>query len=247
MAVQQSTPTLSFRGTPILIEGLVPFEYRHILGGAAVRVSLAGRDKKGGPEPLNVQTLPSGPATLVRFSVSENTPAGSYTGELQAGESRFPMVVEIEGRRQLQVTPSRFSLVASPGTQVTVDIAAVNGGNVPVEIAEAGGFGLFDVQGADRAIGEALRSDEAASLKGERRVDRLIEHFANEHGGLVRVQFREGAGLLAPGEFRALKVLLRMPDGIKPGRAYSGTWPVGNLRLSVYVDVPGYVESKEVQ
>ena len=48
MAVQQSTPTLSFRGTPILIEGLVPFEYRHILGGAAVRVSLAGRDKKGG-------------------------------------------------------------------------------------------------------------------------------------------------------------------------------------------------------
>ena len=248
MAAQQNASPLSFRGTPILIEGLVPFGYRYILDGAAVRVSLTGPGKNG-PEALNVQTVPSGQsATWVRFAVPDDTPAGSYTGELFAGESHFPIMVEIEARLHLDVSPSRLSFVASPGSQITVRMTAINGGNVPVQIEEAGGFGLFDVHGADRAIGEALRSEEdTAKSLGERRVDQLFNQLAKQHGGLVRVQFREGAGRLAPGEFRTLSVLVRMPDGIKPGCAYSGTWPVANLRLSVHVNVSSRTETKEVQ
>ncbi len=248
MATQNTETPLQFRGSPILIEGLVPYGYQSILGGALVRVALKGAPDKG-PEALNVQTVPAGQsATLVRFSVAENTPSGTYGGDLYAGDAHFPITAEIESRQHLQLTPSRLSLSGSPGTQLTVEMTAVNSGNVPADIGEAGAFGLFDVHGAERAIGETLRSDNQFGKEfGEQRVDRLFNQFAKEHGGLARVQFREGAGPLAPGEFRRLKALIRLPDAIQPGHAYSGTWSIGNVRLYVRVEVPNATGSKEVQ
>jgi hypothetical protein len=248
MATQRTETPIGFRGTPILIEGLVPIPYQIILGGALVRVTLKGSSDKG-TEALNVQTVPSGQsATLVRFSVAENTPSGTYGGDLYAGDAHFPITAEVEARQQVQISPTRLSLSGLPGSQLTIELTAVNSGNTGAEIAEAGGFGLFDVHGAERAIGETLRSDnEFGKELGERRVDRLFNQFAKEHGGLARVQFREGAGQLPPGAYRRLKALIRLPDGIQPGHTYSGTWSIGEVRLYVRVDVPVRIESKEVQ
>jgi len=248
MATQQTEAPLPFRGTPILIEGLVPFGYQSILNGAVVRVTLNSNKEKG-PETLNVQTVPSGKtATMVRFSVDESTPSGTYAGDLYAGDIHFPITAEIEGRQQVQITPSRLSLSGLPGSQLTVQMTAVNGGNVPATIGESSGFGLFDIHGAERAIGDALRSNDSYGKEsGERRVDRLFDQFAKEHGGLARVQFREGAGPLAPGEYRRLQALIRLPDAIQLGHTYSGTWSIGDVRLYVRVEVPDRTDSKEVQ
>jgi len=248
MASRQNAPSYHFRGAPILVEGLVPLAYQKVLEGAVVRVALTGPDKNG-PDVLNVQTVPSGQsATLVRFSVPEDTTAGGYTGEIRIGETAFPVSVEIEARPHLQMSPSRFTFMAAPGAQITTAMTALNSGNVPVQISEAGGFGLFDVQGFDRAIGETFRADEkGATSEAARPVDRIFSLVAQEHGGLVRVQFRDGAGTIKPGEFRTLNALVRMPDGIKPGHAYSGMWPVANLRIAVRVEVVERTGSKEVQ
>jgi hypothetical protein len=244
MAAQQSTPTLHFRGSPSLIEGLAPVRYESILAGTSIHLSVAGRGEKGS-EALDVQTVPSGQtATLVRFSLPEDTPGGSYSGTLTAGDSEFSISIEVEQRQRLRITPNRLTLSGAPGSQITVNLTAQNSGNVTIEIPQAGGFGLFDVQGADRSIRQAMIADGPPS---ERRVDLLFDQLAQEHGGLVRVQFHEGAGQLPPGAFVSLQAVLRLPDGIRSGHTYSGTWPLANLRLAVRFTAPETEEAKEPQ
>jgi hypothetical protein len=239
---------LRFRGTPLLVEGLAPFRYQDVLASNALRVSLASEAARGAAV-TNVQTVPAGDtATLVRFSLPSATPAGSYSGEVSLADASYPIVAEVEGRPQLYLSPGRLTLTASRSSTVAVEMTATNGGNVAVEIAPFAAFGLFDVQGAERSIGEAFRGPAEA---GQDRLNKLMDRMADEHGGLVRVQVTEGAGSLEPGDLRNLKAQVRVPDSVKPGHAYSGTCPIGNVRLYVRVEVPPDVisdaVSKEVQ
>ncbi len=71
------------------------------------------------------------------------------------------------------------------------------------------------------AFGRALR---AKLGEGEQRVDRFFEELVESHGGQGRVTVIEGAGRLEPGQSRALRCGLDVPELAKPGRTYTGGW-----------------------
>lgn len=186
--------------------------------------------------PLPVASEPAGGAALLRFALPDSTPPGTYEGAVQVGKERYPVVVDVEAYPQLLLSPPQLLLQAEPGVELEAHLSLLNVGNVPCDVGRSQTFGLFDVHGAERSIGAALRN---RSAKGERRLDRFAEELATSHGGLVRVAVREGSGTLPPGELRELKLTLRLPDGLEPGRTYSGTWPLHNLRYYVRIEVPG--------
>jgi hypothetical protein len=241
---------LRFRGTPLLVEGLTPFRYQDIMAGAAVGVSLSKDSYKIG-EPTNIQTVPAGEtATWVRFSLALDTPAGTYAGEVKLADSAYTIIVDVESKPQLHLSPKGVTLnSARAGSTVGLELTATNSGNAAFEIPDVGTFGLFAAQGLERSIAEAVR---APASEGRQRLDKLMNSMSDEHGGFARVKVAEGAGPLAPGEFRNLKIKLRLPDGLKPGERYSGSWVVqGTLRFPVRVEVSAQAgkdtPGKEVQ
>jgi len=250
MATVLSAP-LRFHGTPQLVEGLAPFRYADVLGGAAIQVNLPGRESTA-PMATNIQTVPAGESFMfVRFDLPAATPAGTYKGEVSLGEARYPIEVEVEGRSQLHLSPRRLSLNAAPASSILVEMTAANGGNVDADIPSVSAFGLFDVHGAERSIAEAFRATgkelSEAGDTGQQRLNLLVDRLSQEHGGLARLQILEGAGPLRPGEMRNIKLLIRMPESIKPGHAYTATWPIDRLRVAVRVVVPATTNGKEVK
>jgi hypothetical protein len=231
-----TTAPLRFRGAPLLVEGLTPFRYQEILAGASVDVRLSTDAYKSG-EATNIQTVPAGDsATWVRFSLDLSTPAGSYPGEVKLADSAYPIVVDVEAKPTLYLSPKSVTLPSRAGSTVTVEMTAANGGNAPVEIPGTGMFGLFAGRGLERSIAEAVRMPAG---EGRERLDKFMNTMSDEHGGFVRAKVTEGAGPLVPGEFRNLKAKLRLPDELKPGKAYAGSWVIGTVRFRVRVEVPG--------
>ncbi len=225
---------LRFRGTPLLVEGLTPFRYADIMHGASVTVMLGGDGYQNSP-PTNIQTVPAGEtATWVRFSLSLTTPAGTYPGEVRLADATYPIVVDLEGKAALHLSPRNLTLTSRAGANITVDLTAANTGNAPGLIPETGRFGLFPAQALERSIAEAV---SAPAAEGRARVDTLMNKMADEHGGFVRLKVAEGAGPLGPGEFRNLKVKLRLPDALKRGQSYSGSWMIEKFRFRIWVDV----------
>ena len=242
---------LRFHGTPQLVEGLAPFRYADVLAGAAVQVTLPGKESSA-PLVTNIQTEAAGESFMfVRFDLPPTTPAGTYKGEVSLGEARYPIEAEVEGWSQLHLSPRRLSLNASPASSIVVEMTAANGGNADADIPPVGAFGLFDVQGAERSIADAFRATgkelSETGDTGQQRLNRLVDRLSQEHGGLVRLQIQEGAGPLRPGEIRNIKLMIRMPESIKPGHAYSGTWPIDRLRVAVRVVVPATINAKEAK
>ena len=240
MATHAATP-LRFRGSPRIVEGLAPLTPQQALT-ASLSLDLKLPRAVQQAAPLTVQTVPVGSAaTRLRFSLPESTPPGTYEGTVRIGGESYPISVEVVPHPYLAIFPRQLMLeVASPhggasqGSEATVDLTLVNSGNVPCEIGKAHAFGLFDVKGADRAIGAALSDPEE---KGQARLNHLMDEAANNHGGLVRVNVREGTGIIEPGELRNLHVTLRFSDRLRPGNTYWGTWPLYNLEYYVKVHV----------
>ena len=242
---------LRFHGTPQLVQGLAPFRYADVLGGAAVQVTLPGKES-GAPLVTNIQTEAAGESFMfVRFDLPATTPAGTYKGEVSLDETRYPIEVEVEGRSQLHFSPRRLSLIAAPGSSIVVEMTVANGGNADADIPPVGAFGLFDVHGAERSIADAFRATgkelSETGDTGQQRLNILVDRLSQEHGGLARLQIQEGAGPLRPGEIRNIKLLIRMPESIKPGQVYSATWPIDRLRVAVRVVVPAANNGKEVK
>lgn len=231
-----ATPSVSplrFRGAPRSVEGLsVLTAQRPLTAALSLNLKLP-RSMQAAP--FTVQTEPIGStATRLRFSLPESTPPGTYEGTVQIGPESYPVTVEVEPHAYLAISPRQLILVVEPGSEVTSELTIVNSGNVPCEITKAHAFGLFDVKGADRALGAALADPQ---VKGEARLARLMDEAADNHGGLVRVAIRDGADVIEPGEVRTLRVALRFSEHLKPGQSYWGTWPLYNLQYYVKVDV----------
>jgi hypothetical protein len=231
---------LRFRGAPAGLEGFAPTE------------SVAGTPEAGAatlrlPSVAELASLPveasplAGGTSYVRLSLPPATPPGTYDGTLRVGDGEVPVVAEVEPYPSLQLAPTQLQLEAEPGADVEAHVTALNDGNVPLEIAAADAFGLFDVRGAERSIRAAFTAD---TEQGERRIDRLVDELAGSHGGLVRVKVAEGAGPLAPGELRPLRLVFRVSETLERGQTYSGTWPLHSLRYYVRVVVPPAPEKK---
>ncbi len=166
------------------------------------------------------------------FPLSPYTPPGTYNGGVTIGEAEFPITIDVEPYENLVLSPPQINVVASSGDHITTQFTLANAGNITCDIGKGHAFGLFDVEGAERAVGAALRD---ATPEGRDKVNRLMDHLADEHAGYVRAQIEKGEGAIGPGEVRELTVRLRFPDNMKPNRAYTGTWVLFNLACQVHV------------
>jgi len=232
---------LRFRGSPRAIEALIPMGMPE---AAERRLAVDLEVEAERKPPIVVHPIPMGAsATRLRLVLPESTPPGTYKGTVQVGDARYPIEAQVDAYRHLRLSPSRLSLEAAAGSEVEVELTVVNGGNVTCEVGRAYALGLFDKDGLNRGTAAAFQED---APRGQERVGRLMDEFAEGYGGFLRMKVEEGAGPLDPGELRNLKLKLKMPDRLKAGRNYFGTWSFHNLAYLVTVRATGG-EAGEVQ
>jgi hypothetical protein len=235
MARKRASRTpLSFRGSPRGVEGLAPL----VIGAptaATLAVDLHETATSARIGPLTLQTEPAGPeATWLRFDLPPTTPPGTYSGTVQFGKETFPVTVDVHRQQELSISPPALTVTAPAGGEATCEFVLGNDGNVPFEVRRTYAFNLLQRDAIEEAIHAALRAE---TPKGESRLDRFADELADRHGGLVRVAIVEGAGELAAGEARLLRAVLHLPDDLKPGSTYTSTWPLGNLNVSVEIEI----------
>jgi hypothetical protein len=171
--------------------------------------------------------------TLLSFRLPRTTSPGHYDGKVKLGGSEMPIKIDVQARPQMRFYPSWLSLVAHPDERLKINVGAVNQGNVMIPIEHRSTFCLLEPRGVDVAIYHALTEHTPAD---QRRLDRAAEGIAEAHGGLVRANVHEGAGDLAPGEFRELLVELHFSDRVRPRRTYYGAWFLGESGLGIQVE-----------
>lgn len=220
---------LRFRGTPFGLAALAgaPRDEprQHVLRLAAPERALLA----GGRE-LHAMAAPGD--VLLRTHVPRSTPPGTYRATVEIDGEEREVEIEVEPEAFLSIFPALLKITAAPGAQVGEQLTIANLGNVPVDIRGAYGFGVFDEEGAERAVGKMMTAGE-----DERRADVLANAAAEEHGGIVRVKVESGEGELPPGETRSLDVSFHIPPKVRPGHSYTGIWPLYNL--GYYVRLTG--------
>jgi hypothetical protein len=205
----------------------------------AVRLTQGVAGKAALPERLIARTGRAEGLQEVRLTLPRHTPPGAYEGIVDTAEGERPVRIEVEPEIELDIVPGQLLLTGAPGERVSTELTLSNLGNVTVEIRRAYQLGLYAIGGLERAIRRAFA--EPGEAQG---ANRVFDHMADEHGGLVRIEVGEGAGDLEPGMVRDLSVTFRIPDGIDPDRIYAGTWALYDLRYYVQV-MPSRATSKE--
>jgi len=242
-AVDRSAP-LRFRGTPNALEAFVPTP-PHDAGWRTLGADLEIEWGEHRKPPIEFHPIPGGTTvTRLRLVLPKSIPPGAYKGTLRLGDSRYPMLAEVEPYPHLRLCPDYLSFEAGPSSELAAELTLANGGNVACEVGKAYAFGLFDQDGLNRGTAAAFMDETA---KGRDRTDRLMDEFAAGFGGIVRMKVEEGVGPIPPGELRNLRLKLRFPDRLKPGRSYFGSWKFHNLAFQITVRVPGTKGAEEVQ
>jgi hypothetical protein len=184
---------------------------------------------------LGYAARPGTTALGLRLVLPDSTPAGTYKGVLRIGEARHAMIVEIQERTRLVITPSRIALqVAAPGREASAALHVLNAGNATVELPAKQAFGLFEDHGLDRSLARAWTD---AKARGTDRFGVLADELAASHGGPVRVRVGGGAGTFEPGEGRDVEVSFEFQGDLIAGRGYFGYWNVGGTVCTVRVEV----------
>ena len=237
----KSASAVHFHGWPDRLTGAVELPAS---GPISLAVTLDLPDEAATPAPLYAQPMdpPNGKESWLRLSLPTTTPPGAYRGTIQVGDQKHVATFEVEPRLNLRMIPSSLLLRGRPGARVNAQLTLANRGNVAFEVQRVHAFGVSEVDALERAFGQTFR---AKLPPGERLIDRFANTLAESHGGLVRVQIAKGAGSAAPGVSRDLEAVFKLPDRMRSGRAYAGTWPLGFVRYGVEIDTINGVPSNE--
>lgn len=226
------------RGTPRRLAGPLPAA----AGADAVEVDVAGVEV----ESISVRAIgdPGGTGRAwLRLALPASTRPGEYQGTIRVGRRKAQQVVlDVEPRARLRLSPRRLLLRGGAGERVVATVLAVNLGNTECAFRGTDAVGLFEVDGAERAIGRTFRRGRD---DGQRIVERLAEELAQGYGGLAKLTVAGRAGTLGPGETRELAVTLHLPDALRPGRVYEGAWTLPDANYMVQVEVSGGTSSEE--
>lgn len=197
-----------------------------------------------GTLPLMVREVRSAaPAvSTLSFRLPKSTPPGSYRGNVELGEKRIPVVIDVEPRASLRFIRSQITCREKPGARMTADLVLANRGNVEVTVPREDKFCIFADDGLTRAMYTGLVEENG---DGRQRIDRIMDELAKAHGGLVRVTVMEGAGPLVPDEVRELAVEFHFSRRLIAEHTYRGTWSVSEASLEVEIDVVGGSNGKE--
>jgi hypothetical protein len=238
---QLNDTVLRFRGLPSGVECIAPFELG-VTRQSKPASRLAVRTARGEvpSSDLRIFHLSAGVSRLW-FPLPPYTPPGTYDGSVTIGGVEFPITIDVEPHENLVLSPPQLNVMAAPGDYITTHFTLANAGNITCDIGKGHAFGLFDVEGAERAVGATLRD---TTPEGRDKVNRLMDRLADEHAGFVRLQIEKGDGPIAAGEVRELTVRLRFPDNMKPNRAYTGTWVLFNLAYQLRVSARAQEDSQ---
>ena len=223
---------IRFTGRPNRLDAALPVA---VTAGTAPELQV-DLDVPDGTEPaVGYASRPGTTALGLRLALPDSTPAGTYKGVVTIGDAKHPMVVEIQERRRVVVTPARVALTLSlPGREASTELHVLNAGNAPLDLAAKQAFGLFEDHGLDRSLARAWTD---ARARGVDRFGVLADELAASHGGPVRVRLAEGAGVLEPGESRIVNVVFEFQGELIAGRGYFGYWDVGGTVCTVRVRV----------
>jgi hypothetical protein len=222
---------LRFRGAPTRL--LATLEFPDVFPPAHVcRVTLPDT----GSLPLAVRQLRSTPPVIsvLSFRLPKSTPPGSYKGNMDLGDKRMPIVVDVESRSSLRFIRPSLKHIGMPGARISTELTLVNRGNVDVTVPDEDTFCVFDEGGVARALYWGLVEDNSG---GRQRIDRIMDELAKAHGGLVRVTVTEGSGRVVPEEVRELEAELHFSRRLVSGHTYRGTWSVSGASLEVEIEV----------
>jgi hypothetical protein len=221
---------VKFRGTPRALVAAVGQAAAERGGVHAVRFDAAAT---GRARALDAVAVSVAADPIVRLNLPSDTPPGTYSARMNIGGRDQAVEIVVEPEIVLRLLPARLVFDARPGERVPFELTLMNTGNVAVELRSAYAFGVFDVAGPERAIGKMV----GEVGEGKRRIDVLADAVAEEHGGLVRVKVEKGAGEIVPGTSQDLAVTIYVPERLRPGHTYWGTWPIHNLKY--YVRITG--------
>ena len=219
---------LCLRGTPRRLSGLLSAPR----DADGVEVDVAGL----AVESISVRPLgdPGAPErACLRLALPALTRPGEYRGTIRLDGRKKEVVLNVEPRMRLRLSPRRLVLRGQAGEAMAATVVLANLGNTDCVLREVNAVGLFDIEGAERAIGRTFRSTDA---DGGRILERLAEELAEGYGGLARVTLAAGAGDVGPGEARELKLTIHLPDALRAGRVYEGAWMLSNVNYMVRVE-----------
>lgn len=179
--------------------------------------------------------------SLLKIKVPRSTAPGVYKGTVEVAGKAFPIEVNVEPSANLRLFPSSLSTTAAPGAVINFNLTVLNEGNSAVNLDKEHTFCVFERGGIDRALFLALATDQ---IKGDKRLDRLLDELAVSHGGLVRVEIESPSLAIASGEARDLPVTLRLSDRLRPSRTYSGAWKFESASFAVKLKLQGKIQEK---
>jgi hypothetical protein len=227
------SPPLRFRGTPIGLSAVL----RDVTARSAVGVvwpAEAGGAAPGGVVAAGVHVA-FAPVTddtgVMRIHLPRTTPPGSYEARVIIDEQERDAVIEVEPDVHLRIFPERLLLAGSMDEVLTREVTIANLGNVEIEIPAVTGFGLFETDGLERAIGAAFNDVP----KGERPLDEIFARARDTYGGIARLKI-DGGGSLVPGQTRELQISIHLPRNIQPRRTYTGLWSIYQSKYFIQVD-----------
>jgi hypothetical protein len=176
-------------------------------------------------------------ASRTRLRLDPLTPPGKYTVVLELADgARRDATVSVQPRRRLLVTPSELRFEGPPGGAVMAQLLLENRGNVAIPIGEALVTGVFDDDGIETALASTYRmeTDDLNKIVGN-----IFARLREAHGGLLRLRVAEGAGELAPGDRRVLKLETTLNSKLRRGHAYHGVLDIGEHGIAVSLRIEG--------
>ncbi len=219
------------RGAPGMVGGTLVLPALDAPPVVAVRLTLEG--KTATAIPAQVERIGAKGLSRVRLDMPRWTPPGTYEGTVTIGDQQRRIAVEVEPVQLVRVEPRRLVVRGGPKEVVAAEVTLANVGNAPYDVRGAAMFALYDPSSLERATAQAF---QATARGKERFVDRLATALGDGYGGNVRLKVEAGAGRLDPGESRAVRVSLHLPEGLQRGRVYEGVWRIADLGYNVAVD-----------
>jgi len=209
---------------------------------AMVTVNLALGDRTPTPVTAHVVRIGAKGLSGLRLDLPRWTPPGSYHGTVTVGDHERRVVVDVEPRPKVRMSPKRLLLRGRPKEAVTTEVVVSNVGNVACEVRGAYAFALFDPSSLERATQRAFQS----SARGDESfIARVAAELSDGYAGTVRLKVDHGTGSLEPGDSRELRATLHLPDHLLSGRTYEGTWRIANLGYNVEVETADGNPSQE--